>query len=180
KSAQTKMKEWTFYNESAYEMERYVTDADIITSLSALEHVYKRKKFLRSAKAVLREGGKFFLNYDNGHFLSKSLGEKKRNLIGPYLARLGWENWYQSFVWQNEIIKYLEDLNFIIIEELNFHQATTKGFHRVISDTISKQYHDLWLKYELEINALLKEDKTSLNQANSNRFLLAKLFVLTV
>lgn len=179
KIAKDKKPDWNFYNEPAYKMEQIVNDVDIITTLSALEHVYKRKDFLNSAKMLLKKDGIFYLNYDNGHFLSNELREKIKTILGPVFAKFGWENWYQSFVWQDEIEKYIGDLDFIVKDEFNFHQSTNKQFHRIVVDDISEEYMELWLNYEVDINRLIKKDINSLKESNSNKYLLSKLFILS-
>ena len=57
KKAQKEKSDWYFFNEPAYNMENYVNNVDIVTSLSALEHVYKRFEFLKSAKMIMKRGG---------------------------------------------------------------------------------------------------------------------------
>jgi Methyltransferase domain len=168
---------WTFVAAPAYAMKQIVADADLVVSFSTLEHVYKRKLFLEAARSIMTGSSLFYLNYDNGHFLGYA--DWKRNIFGPLLARLGVERFYQAAVWQSEIEVLLKEVGFDVVEELNFHQATSKGFHKVFGGLPAmRQYMDAWLDYELKVNTLLYSEPAARRQANSNRYHLSKLFVL--
>jgi SAM-dependent methyltransferase len=168
---------WTFVAAPAYATDQIVAEADLVVSFSTLEHVYKRKLFLEAARSVMTGSSLFYLNYDNGHFLGCT--EWKRNIFGPLLARLGMERFYQAVVWQGEIEPLLKEVGFEAVEELNFHQATSKRFHEVFSGLPAMpQYMDAWLDYELRVNTLLYSEPAARRQADSNRYHLSKLFVL--
>lgn len=170
---------WRFFAEPAYRMRDRVRAADILVSFSTLEHVYRRQRFLESARSLMHNESVFFLNYDNGHFFGWA--DWKRNIFGPILAALGFERYYQSFVWQEEIERLLQRVQLRIVEELNFHQATSKAFHRALSaPATQREYMDLWLDYELAVNRLLQKDPAAWAEANSNRYLLSKVFVLSI
>jgi len=115
---------WEFHSGTAYDLEP--ASADIVTSMSVLEHVYRRDKFMRYARACLSPGGIFYLNYDNGHFLDGN--DRLKNLFGPILAKFGVERWYQSPISQDEALDLIENSGFTVVEEFNFHQAANKGF----------------------------------------------------
>jgi SAM-dependent methyltransferase len=169
--------DWTFVAAPAYDMKQIVAEADLVVSFSTLEHVYKRKLFLEAARSIMTGSSLFYLNYDNGHFLGRA--DWKRNIFGPLLARLGVERFYQAAVWQSEIEALLKEVGFEIVEELNFHQATSKGFHKVFGGLPAmRQYMDAWLDYELRVNTLLYSEPAARRQADSNRHHLSKLFLL--
>lgn len=177
-AAQTKPR-WQFFAEPAYDVKRRISTADIVVSFSTLEHVYRKREFIESAKSVMHDNSIFFLNYDNGHFFGWA--DWKRNIFGPLLAKLGNERYYQAMVWQEEIESLLRRTQLTIVEELNFHQATNKAFHRVFSTPeATRQYMSIWCDYELAVNRLLRQDPAAWAEASSNRYLLSKLFVLRV
>lgn len=168
---------WTFVAGPAYAMKEIVLESDLVVSFSTLEHVYQRRLFLDAARSIMTPSSLFYLNYDNGHFFGHA--EWKRNVFGPMLARLGVERFYQSAVSQGEIEALLEAVGFDAVEELNFHQATNKGFHEVFTGSPAmREYMDVWLDYELRIDTLLQSAPAARQQADSNRYHLSKLFVL--
>jgi hypothetical protein len=167
---------WTFVAAPAYAMSQIVAEANLVVSFSTLEHVYKRKLFLEAARSIMTGTSLFYLNYDNGHFFG--CADWKRNIFGP-LARLGVERFYQAAVWQSEIEALLKEVGFEAVEELNFHQATSKRFHEVFGGLPAiRKYMDAWLEYELRVNTLLYSEPAARRQANANRYHLSKLFVL--
>ena len=168
---------WRFFPEPAYAMERHVSQADVVVSFSTLEHVYRRDEFLRSARGIMAPGAVFWLNYDNGHFLDWR--EWKRNWFGPLLARLGQERYFQAPVGQAEIEGLIADAGLVVEEELNFHSAVRKRFHRVFREpAASRHYMDAWLEFELAVNRCLAEDASACRDVGSNRHELSKLFRL--
>jgi SAM-dependent methyltransferase len=168
---------WTFVAAPAYAMNEIIGEANVVVSFSTLEHVYKRKLFLQAARSIMTGSSLFYLNYDNGHFLGCT--EWKRNIFGPLLARFGIERFYQAAVRQSEIEALLKEVGFEAVEELNFHQATSKRFHEVFGGLQAmREYMDAWLDYELRVNTLLHSEPAARRQADSNRYHLSKLFVL--
>ena len=88
-------------NAVAYDAhERLQEQFDSVVSFSAFEHVYRRERYLRSAKDCLKPGGHFLINYDSGHFVRIKAGVPARaNSLRHYLlARLGQEHRYEAFV----------------------------------------------------------------------------------
>jgi ubiquinone/menaquinone biosynthesis C-methylase UbiE len=164
---------WSFLAAPAYSQAGI--SADFVTSLSALEHVYRREEFLATAARLLKPGGTFFLNYDNGHFFDQG---KLRVWASQLAARFGYEGHYLAFVWQEEAETLIRGAGFTVVTELNFHQATRKEFSKVIGHASQEAFHEAWLEYELRVNELLKRDADALSAANSNRIILSKLFVL--
>ena len=179
RKAQARFPDWTFVAAPAYAMKSVVETADVIVSFSTLEHVYQRRAFIQAARAIMTDGSAFYLNYDNGHFLTGV--EWKRNIFGPILARFGVERYYQAFVWQAEIEAILREFQLQVIRELNFHQASSKEFQHVFADSPAmKPYMDAWLDFDLKVNALLQGEPEARRKADSNKYHLSKLFILGV
>jgi SAM-dependent methyltransferase len=164
---------WNFLAAPAYTQTGI--EADFLTSLSALEHVYRRKEFFATARRLLKPGGTFFLNYDNGHFFDQG---RLRIWASQVAAKFGYERHYLAFVQQDEAEALIRDAGFDVVLELNFHQATRKEFAKVLGPGAQEPYHEAWLEYELRVNELLKSNASALATANSNRIILSKLFVL--
>src|SRR5258708_22036054 len=93
----------------------------IIFSFSTMEHVYRRAKYLASAKACLNEHGRILMNYDCGHFIVSDLRERINGRIGQVLARLGYERYYQAFVKEKAFIKLVEQAGLRILEAKSFN-----------------------------------------------------------
>lgn len=151
------------YNVNAYELHKTVKERfDVIASFSVLEHVYKRKAYLYSAKECLDDDGYFFINYDAGHFHSRSLKEKLKNIIGPVLAPLSIERCYQSFVKKESFLKMVDEVGFRTIET-KFFNTPLKGIYKVIPENLKNEYMLKWLEFELFLNELGIEYKDSLS-----------------
>ena len=151
------------YNANAYGCHKIVKERfDAIVSFSVLEHVYKRKDYLYSAKECLDDDGYFLINYDAGHFHSRSLKEKLKNIIGPILAPLGIERYYQSFVKKESFLKIVDEAGFRIIET-KFFNTPLKGVYKVIPKNRRNEYMLKWLEFELLLNEIGIEYKDSLS-----------------
>ena len=124
---------------------------DVIVSFSALEHVYRREEYLRSAKECLKEDGYFQINYDAGHFVSGK--ERRKNIIGPILARVGIEKYYQSFVKEEDFLKMIDEAGLRIIEA-KFFNTHLKGVYKVVPKHHRVEYMKKWLEFELWLNEL--------------------------
>jgi len=171
---------WEFHSGTAYDLEP--ASADIVTSMSVLEHVYRRDKFMRYARACLSPGGIFYLNYDNGHFLDGN--DRLKNLFGPILAKFGVERWYQSPISQDEALDLIENSGFTVVEEFNFHQAANKGFFRdvnkfdCLSDAERSRLARRYVDFETEIQDIVRAHPEIMELLSSNTVLSSKLFVL--
>ncbi len=127
---------------------------DLVVSFSVFEHVYRRPDYLRSAKTCLKPDGYFLINYDAGHFVHPgNLKERTKNLIGPILARLGRERYYQSFVSEADFQSMVSQLNFKVTEALSFN-TQLKGVYKVIPSEHRDDFMEKWLDFEQWLNSL--------------------------
>jgi SAM-dependent methyltransferase len=142
------------YNGYGYAVHDLVgSEFDIVVSFSVLEHVYRRADYLRSAKACLKSGGYFLINYDAGHFVLGTNRDKVKNIIGPILARFGNERYYQSFVPEQQFQGIVKSLGLKVVEAKVFNTAL-KGIYKLIPDSERTAYMQKWLEMELWLNAL--------------------------
>jgi hypothetical protein len=116
-----------------------------------LEHVYQRERYLRSAKASLKTGGYFLINYDAGHFKYSTQRDRAKNVVGPVLARLGVERYYQSFVHEAEFQRMIQAIGFKVVDE-KFFNSGLKGIHKLIPPAQDDEYMEKWLDFELWLN----------------------------
>jgi len=154
--AQQNLKELnaTVINSNAYKIyEKFEEKFDIVVSFSVFEHVYKRKKYLFTAKKCLKNDGYFLINYDAGHFLSDNIIEKLKNILGPILSFFGIEKYYQSFVKEKDFIKIIEEIGFKIIDA-KFFNSNLKGVYKIIPRSWKKSYMEKWLEFELWLNEI--------------------------
>ena len=69
------------------DVDRIFRDAfDVVVSVGSLEHVKRRREFLRAVRDRLRPGGMFFLTYDSGHFLGTTIVERIKNVLSRVVA----------------------------------------------------------------------------------------------
>jgi SAM-dependent methyltransferase len=127
---------------------------DLVVSFSVFEHVYRRLDYLRSAKTCLKPDGYFLINYDAGHFVSPgNLRERTKNLIGPLMARLGRERYFQAFVPEVDFQSMATQLNFRVIEARNFN-TQLKGVYKIIPSEHQADFMEKWLDFEQWLNSL--------------------------
>lgn len=141
-------------NALGYDVDRQLSERfDIVVSFSALEHVYKREKYLQSARDCLKPEGHILINYDAGHFLVGGTKDKLKNVVGPVLARLGVERYYQSFVKERDFLYLVEELGLGVVEAKYFN-THLKGVYKVIPEGDRPEYVRRWLEFELWLNEL--------------------------
>ncbi|MCB9451305.1 MAG: methyltransferase domain-containing protein [Anaerolineaceae bacterium] len=146
----------TIMNDYAYDLMGRLVDApfDIVLSFSVFEHVYRRQKYLNSVVDCLRDDGYFLINYDAGHFMAPAtLKEAAKNVIGPWLAPLGIERYYQRFVPEADFRRMLEQAGLVVTEVKSFN-TRLKGVHKHVPDAYKEEHMQRWLDYELWLNEL--------------------------
>jgi SAM-dependent methyltransferase len=126
---------------------------DVVISFSVLEHVYRRVDYLKSAKDCLAPDGHFLINYDSGHFVAGGVRDRAKNLIGPIMARLGQERYYQSLVREADFQAMLKQVGLRIVEEKVFN-TRLKGLYKLIPPAQREAYMHRWLDFELFVNTL--------------------------
>ena len=127
---------------------------DLVVSFSVFEHVYKRLAYLQAAKDCLKPDGYFIINYDAGHFVQPvNLKERAKNLVGPLVARLGQERYYQSFVPEADFQGMIAQLDLKVIEARSFN-TRLKGVYKLIPPEQRDAYMQKWLDLEEWLNDL--------------------------
>jgi SAM-dependent methyltransferase len=144
----------TIFNIDGYAVHEKLGETfDLVVSFSVLEHVYQRARYLNSAKACLQPGGYVLINYDAGHFVVGTTRDQVKNVVGPLLARVGVERYYQSFVREQEFHDIVRSLGLSIIDDKYFN-TQLKGVYKVIPDKHRPAYMEKWLDFELWLNEL--------------------------
>lgn len=146
----------TIINDSAYDiMGRLVENPfDIIVSFSVMEHVVQRQRFLDSAAACMTDKSYFLINYDAGHFVHPgSMKERLKNIIGPMLAQVGIERYFQKFMREGDFEKMVKQSDMKITEAKSFNTAL-KGIHKIVPDVYKDDHLQRWLDYELWLNEI--------------------------
>lgn len=129
--------------------------ADAVVSFSVLEHVYDRPAYLRAVARNLAPGGHALMNYDSGHFTHPTLRDRVKTLAGPWLARAGREQWYQSFVRESELRSLVAGADLAVAEAKSFNTAL-KFVYRRVPEESRDEFTRLWLDFELRLNDLLE------------------------
>jgi SAM-dependent methyltransferase len=136
----------------AYGIDRELKEKfDIIISFSTLEHVYRRAEYFRVVKACLKPNGYLLINYDAGHFRRAIPKDKLKNILGPILARLGKEQYYQAFVSEKDFARLIDEADLRIVEA-KFFNTDLKGVYKVIPEASRDSYMQKWLDFELWLN----------------------------
>lgn len=146
----------TIVNDLAYNVyEKIVSEPfDLVVSFSVFEHVYRRLDYLRSAKTCLKPDGYFLINYDAGHFVNPgNLREHVKNLVGPMLARVGQERYFQAFVPEADFLTMVAQLDLKVIESRSFNTAL-KGIYKVVPTENRAEFMEKWLDFEQWLNSL--------------------------
>lgn len=126
---------------------------DFVVSFSVFEHVYQRLAYLKLVRACLKAEGYALINYDAGHFQSRDLKERLKNIIGPVLARFGNEAYYQSFVKEAQFRNWVAEAQLEIVEAKSFN-TMLKGIYKQIPESARTDYMRRWLDLELWLNEL--------------------------
>lgn len=146
----------TIHNAYAYHLHgRLIHETfDVVVSFSVFEHVYRRPLYLASARDCLKPGGHLLINYDAGHFVRPgSLKERAKNVLGPWLARLGIERYYQQFVKEADFHRMAAAAGLEIVEARSFNTGI-KGIHKLVPSEHTAEHMARWLEYELWLNGL--------------------------
>lgn len=138
--------------------------ADYIVSFSVFEHVYDRVSYVANARRLLKPGGTFFLNYDDGHFRknlnlndasnwSGTLREHFRNLASPILPRIGQVGHYQARVDRRDADDLLTSAGFETIESRYENLASLKNLSGSVPVRDRGRFAAFWLETEERLNA---------------------------
>lgn len=146
----------TIINDSAYDIMGRLIDEpfDIVVSFSVMEHVVQRQKFLNSVAECLHKDSYFLINYDAGHFKHPaSFKERIKNIVGPLLAMVGIEQYYQLFMPENDFRQMVSKAG-MSIEDAKSFNTMLKGIHKVVPEEYKDEHLQRWLDYELWLNEI--------------------------
>lgn len=170
------------------------TTADVVVSFSVLEHVLDRVTYLRQAREALAPGGRFFLNYDDGHFrLPFDLDEKANlwpnakvlahNRLAPLLARVGQVHRFQRRVTADEVQTLLAATGFEV-ESSWFHNVESlRRLAKTMPPDRAEAFARVWVEVETQLNesfgdvrtgAMQRGDDAALWQVAGSRTLLLR------
>lgn len=125
---------------------------DVVLSFSVMEHVVQRQRHLNGIAACMGAESYFLINYDAGHFVHPaSLKERAKNIIGPLLAQIGIERYYQRFVYEDEFQQMVTAAGLQIADE-KFFNTSLKGIHKLVPEPHKEAHMQRWLDYELWLN----------------------------
>ncbi len=148
---------------------------DIIISFSVMEHVYRRQKYLNCVAACLKDDGEALVNYDAGHFIVPAgWKDRAKTVIGPMLALIGIERYYQRFVREDDFRAMVNNANLEIVEAKMLN-TPLKGVRKRIPAEHVVEYSRRWLDMELWLNELgIEYDDTQAKSWLTRNFVLRK------
>ncbi len=126
-------------------------DFDVVTALSAIEHVVDRVAFVKTVWNALRPGGIAFLNYDVGHFRSRNIKERLMVPVSQVLARFGVEGPYMKRVDDSAFIRQLEGQGFFIVRHMKHNAAGLKKAMKKGGNEAVR----LWIDFETQLNDVM-------------------------
>lgn len=146
------------------EIRDFTLAADHIVSFSVLEHVYDRSAYLFKAKTLLAPGGRFHLNYDDGHFRNVlDLGnpsnwrevfrEWRLNRSAGLRAWLGRISSYQRRVMAADLEPLVHDVGLQILDSRFDNLLALKTLARSIPADLKDEYVRFWLGIEERLNS---------------------------
>ena len=128
--------------------------ADVVVSFSTFDRIYRRDRYMRLVARTLAPEGLAFVNYDAGHFRYPVPRDRAKNLVGPLLARLGYERWYQSFVDEKQF-RSLASAAGLEIREASSFNTSAKEIYRLVPEELRDPYMRSWLEFELVMNRVV-------------------------
>ena len=148
----------TIINAPAYQLD--LEPADIIISFSVLEHVYRRNAYMQAVKKHLKREGVLMINYDSGHFIEPppapiwAVGsERWKNRFGGWMARIGYERYFQAFVREDEFHALLNETGLKALDD-KFFNTDLKNVYKLIPSQNIDDYMRRWLEFELYLNQM--------------------------
>lgn len=129
---------------------------DVVTALSALEHVVRIDKFLDTVFAILKPRGVAYLNYDDGHFHSRDVKERLMVPVSQLLAKVGVEGPYMKEVRDSDVVRMVGERGGRVIGIRKHNLAVMKGFTKAhAKGRMDDDVIDAWLAFENRLNDLL-------------------------
>ena len=145
--------------------------ADIGSSLSVLEHVRHIEEHFIQAEKVLKPGGKFFMNFDDGHFRHEAknvfspkdfvlpIKESLRTIVSKVFPTLIPVNKYQKRV-SYEDFKIACMKSSLVLERIDCSQLPSiKGVAKLFNQPTNQlPFLNAWLDFENEIQRLIESE----------------------
>jgi SAM-dependent methyltransferase len=134
--------------------------ADYVVSFSVLEHVRDRPTYLQQARSALTPEGRFFLNYDDGHFRNMFDCDEPKALT-TFLRRARQQRLYarnrrtgefQRRVAANEAERLVRSAGFMIENSWYHNLAVFKWLAKNIEDDQEENFMRFWLDVEARLN----------------------------
>ncbi|MCR4278606.1 MAG: class I SAM-dependent methyltransferase [bacterium] len=131
------------------------TEFDVVTALSAIEHVVDREAFIRTVWQSLKRGGFAYLNYDVGHFRSRNIKERIMVPVSQLLAYVGFESPYMKRVDDVIFLNQLEKQGFYIVRHMKHNASCLKPRMKQGGEDVVR----LWVDFETRLNELLRPEE---------------------
>jgi 2-polyprenyl-3-methyl-5-hydroxy-6-metoxy-1,4-benzoquinol methylase len=128
---------------------------DVVTALSALEHVVHLEAFCQTVYHALKPGGLAFLNYDIGHFRSSNPKERLMVPVSQALAKVGVEGPYMKVVHDETLIELLKKQGFKIQSTRKNNIASLKKEMKGMPEPVLQA----WSHFENQLNLLLPPEQ---------------------
>lgn len=133
---------------------------DLVTALSALEHVVHIDRFLDTVFRSLKHGGIAYVNYDDGHFYSHSRKERVMVPVSQWLAKIGIEGPYMKEVDDAEVIRLVKERGGEVLAIRKNHVSGLKGAMKPFSKGAMNEIAiDAWFAFEDRLNDILPADQ---------------------
>jgi SAM-dependent methyltransferase len=132
-----------------------ISTFDIVTALSAIEHVVDRESFLKTVWDALKPGARAYLNYDAGHFRSRRMKERIMVPVSQALAAFGFERFYMKRVDDAEFLAMVEKRGFRLVTVRKHNLHPLKGFMK----HASMEAVEAWYAFEERLGSLYTPDE---------------------
>ncbi|MFA5935808.1 MAG: class I SAM-dependent methyltransferase [Patescibacteria group bacterium] len=128
---------------------------DVVSAMSAIEHVVDRPAFLKTAWNALVSGGVAYMNYDVGHFRSRNVKERIMVYVSQLLAFFKIEGPYMKKVDDVLFRTQAETQGFIVEKTQKHNLANLKGLMKGATDEAIRD----WVSFEKRLNELFSQEK---------------------
>lgn len=128
---------------------------DVVTAMSAIEHVVDRAAFLKTVWTALADGGTAMMNYDAGHFYSKHLKERIMVPVSQLLALFKFEGPYMKKVDDQKFRGQTERQGFRVEFVKKHNLRPMKGLMRGASDEAIQT----WYGFEERLGTLFTPEQ---------------------
>lgn len=153
--------------------------ADIIVSFSVFEHVWDRRTYLENAKQLLAQGGRCYLNYDDGHFRNNlpldmpqrwvlSIKGQALTLLAPVMAALKRYDKYRARVSRQEVDRLVRDSGFEIERSFYSNLENFKGLAKTLPDRKRVEFMKFWVEVEDVLNERFSVDSQREHRGDHN------------